>query len=604
METSIIELSRYTAIDTQPDNKASWTNKLAKPLSVNQGDALIVNQCYVDCTLIDANTIFIENDVNLTFQYVYWTQNHGINGYYWDYDEQDKIYQYYRAIPDGLPYMLVALESSLNIEDNPKIIKHPLIGSKSIFIPNGIYERQALTELINRQLQGVKQPVNSYRYQNYFSSGYVYPQWDANGNVQGFTEPLVPPPESNIVTSSMIPLYVYEWNQEGPIPSNVDIVGMCYLDSEGDKFLKCFFSPMTDSPNNNYNNNDIELLQFITKLGTTPIGQTNFFNTDGSESTFNLYDGGMIGASEFSLEFATSGENTGKFIFSYLHSPILNNKTEVVGTYNRNITIDQPILDTQCVYLNAYSGIMLINIYQDNNNNFGVIPPLLEQMGFTITDLLPINDIKNVFKESNLLFPSNNPPTYVLFGYDNFLLYTTRNYFNLNGLLKNTSTPVSGLSGTTYTMNDYSLSFNLPYNIYNFTDSTTTEAINASNVAISSKYNTGHYLVELSGYGNSNEFLNNEKLLFVKGIVGNYMYSESFAMTLGPSSMNYIHNSPIPLTLTQIDVRILNPVTKNPDINLGNNSSIYLQVIKEGAPPPIEGQPVKKENEPPQEPKK
>jgi hypothetical protein len=233
---------------------------------------------------------------------------------------------------------------------------------------------------------------------------------------------------------------------------------------------------------------------------------------------------------------------------------------------------------------------MLINIYQDNNNNFGVIPPLLEQMGFTIDDLLPINDIKNVFKESNLLFPSNNPPSYVLFGYDNFLKYTTRNYFNLNGLFKNTSTPVLGLAGTTYTMNDYSLSFNSPYNIYNFTDSTTTEAINASNVAISSKYNTGHYLIELSGYGNSNEFLNNEKLLLVKAIVGNYMYSESFAMTLGPSSFNYIHNSPLPLTLTQIDVRILNPVTKNPDINLGNNSSVYLQLVKQGTPQPVEAQ--------------
>jgi len=606
METSIIELSRYTAIDTAPDNKSSWTNKLAKPLSINQGDALIVNQCFVDCTLIDANTIFIENDVNLTFQYVFWTQNHGINMFVWNYDEVNKAYNYFKAIPDGLPYILVPLESSLNNPSQPQIKNHPLIGSKSIFIPNGIYEKQALTELINRQLQGVKEPPNYTRKQNYFSSGFVYPQWDANGNVQGFINTLNPPPLNNTITSSMIPLYVYEWNQEGNIPPNGDIVGMCYLDSEGSNFLRCYFSPMTDNISQyNYNNNNPNILENITRASSTIIGQTTLTNSDGSQSTFNLYDGGMIGASEFSLEFATTGENTGKFIFSYLHSPILNNNNEVVGTYNQNIEEDEPILDTRCVFLNAYSGIMFVNIYQDDINNYGVIPPLLEQMGFTIDDLIAIDSIKALFKESNLFTKGSIPQSLsVLVSYPDFLQYTTRNYFNLNGLLKNTSLPVSGAGSTTYTINNYSLSFNSPNNVYNFTDSITTEALNASNVAISSKYNTGHYLVELSGYGNSNEFLNNEKLLFVKGIVGNYMYSESFAMTLGPSSMNYIHNSPIPLTLTQIDVRILNPVTKNPDVNLGNNSSIYLQVIKEGNPPPIEGQPVKKENEPPQEPKK
>lgn len=606
METSIIELSRYTAIDTQPDNKASWTNKLAKPLTVNQGDALIVNQCFVDCTLIDANTIFIENSVNLTFQYVYWTQNHGVNMFFWDYDEDNKKYDYYNTLPDGLPYILVPLESSFDNINNPKIKNHPLIGSKSIFIPNGIYEKQALTELINRQLQGVKEPPNYTRQQNYFTSGYVYPQWDANGNVQGFTEPLNPPPLNNTITSSMIPLYVYEWNQEGNMPPNGDIVGMCYLDGEGNKFLRCYFSPMTDNISQyNYNNNNPNILQNITRASSTIIGQTTLKNSDNTESTFNLYDGGMIGASEFSLEFATSGENTGKFIFSYLHSPILNNDNEVVGTYNQNIEDGQPILDTRMVFLNAYSGIMFVNIYQDNNNNFGVIPPLLEQMGFTIDDLIAVDSITALFKQSNLFTKGSIPQSLsVLVSYTDFLKYTTRNYFNLNALFKNTSLPISGSGSTTYTMNNYSLVFNSPNNIHTFTDSTSTEALNASNVAISSKYNTGHYLVELSGYGNSNEFLNNEKLLFVKGIVGNYMYSESFAMTLGPSSMNYIHNSPIPLTLTQIDVRILNPVTKNPDVNLGNNSSIYLQVIKEGSPPPIEGQPVKKENEPPQEPKK
>jgi hypothetical protein len=597
METSIIELSRYTAINTAPDVKSSWTNKLSRPLSINQGDALIVNQCFVDCTLIDNNTIFIENDVNLTFEFIYWIQNHAINLYIGQYDPELKHYEYTILLPDGLPYMIVPLDSSLY----PSEIKnHPLIGSKSIYIKGGIYEKQALTESINRQLQGVQQPTNQTQTNNYFSNGYVYPQWNPSGDVIGFTNPLNPPSSNKIITSSMIPLYVYQWNEEGAIPDRV--IGMCYLDGENQKFIKCYYTPMTDNPNYNYSNgvnsDNISSDLIVSKYGglTSYIGSCTFTNANGSVSTFNLLDGGMIGASEFALEFMTIGENTGKFAFTYLHSPLLNNQNEVIGTYNFQLEGDYNFNDAKYIYLNAYSGIMLINIYQDDNNNFGTIPPFLEQLGFKGDDLLPFENIQDVFKESNKFIPEQDPVAnnYVLFSYSQFLQYTTRNYFNLKGIMRNTATAVPGSGTSVYSMNDYSLSFNAPYNVYNFTDSETTEAINASSVATSSKYNTGHYLIELSGYGNSNEFLNNEKLLLVKAIVGNYMYSESFAMTLGDSSLLYIHNSEIPLTLTQIDVRILNPVSKMPDLNLGNNSSVYLKIIKEGAQPTTEKEQAKK----------
>jgi hypothetical protein len=73
------------------------------------------------------------------------------------------------------------------------------------------------------------------------------------------------------------------------------------------------------------------------------------------------------------------------------------------------------------------------------------------------------------------------------------------------------------------------------------------------------------------------------------------MYStESFAMSLSPDSLVYIHNSPLPLSINQIDIRILNPKTKQPEVNLGPNSSLYLQINHE-IQPTQEVQPTKKE---------
>jgi hypothetical protein len=115
---------------------------------------------------------------------------------------------------------------------------------------------------------------------------------------------------------------------------------------------------------------------------------------------------------------------------------------------------------------------------------------------------------------------------------------------------------------------------------FNFNTSTVTEPIKAINPPISSNNNAGHYLIELQ-CSYVNEYVNQDKNYQVKAIVGNYFLSgDSFCMSMGPDSYVYQHNG-LPTALSAVKVRILNPVTKEPALELGNNSCVYLQITKE-----------------------
>ena len=70
------------------------------------------------------------------------------------------------------------------------------------------------------------------------------------------------------------------------------------------------------------------------------------------------------------------------------------------------------------------------------------------------------------------------------------------------------------------------------------------------------------------------------KLMDVKSICGNYLFSGNFSQTLGPDSYSFIEPIGDALTLTQFTIRILNPLTKEPANWIGPNSSIYLQITK------------------------
>ena len=113
---------------------------------------------------------------------------------------------------------------------------------------------------------------------------------------------------------------------------------------------------------------------------------------------------------------------------------------------------------------------------------------------------------------------------------------------------------------------------------YSFIESQATDEIVFSNEPTQSTTNGGHYLIDIKGY--DSEFIGQNKDYQVKAVIGNYFLSgDSFCQSLAPDSYIYIHTG-IPFNLSKILIRVLNPITKEPEINLGGNSTIYLQVIK------------------------
>jgi hypothetical protein len=555
MQSTIIELSRYTS-DDKPSN-AEWTTRLAKPVTLEDGDYVMIKQAFIDTRQIDNNSILIEKDINWTLRFVYWIQCHSINQ-----RSVDQSYHVNEITPDGLPYMLCDARATGD-PNNPFLRGKPVVDSFVIHIPQGTYERAAFAEYITRQMQSIKQPQNYTFPSNYLTRGITIPLYDASNNFTGFTDyDLVDP--NLLVTSFSKPVYYGQWIQQPPQPPRVQT--MLYKDVNTDKttyYSGAVYFPMTDAPNYNYPNST------LVTYSSSVISSVNAYN-----STFYLSDGSVIGASQMSFVYNDNGGN-GRFSFQYMHSPLItggtNGGNEVVGTYMKSP--DNGLLNVVVIsYLNAYSGIMLVDTFTDGDTD-----SFLNQLGFKKSDLIP-PDVADVFAFNNNCV--DNPTTFKKFSYyDTFLKYTTRNVLTIGDVTTNATTTVGNTQMISYS-SIYCSEYTEGKSSFTFDQSQLTEEIVATNPPISSTTNAGHFLIELQNVHNSS-YINQEKFYNIKAIVGNYFLSgDSFTMSMAPDSYVYQHKGQ-PLTLSSIKVRLLNPVTKDVADNIGTNSTIYLQVTKE-----------------------
>jgi hypothetical protein len=321
------------------------------------------------------------------------------------------------------------------------------------------------------------------------------------------------------------------------------------------------------------------LLEFF--LGFYPVG-------DGTQH--GIADGGFIGASQ--MAFVYNDNNDGKFSFQYMHSPILNGGNESVGTFTY-FPAQTATTNCKTSYLNAYSGIMFCNMYTNLSDDPNT-DPFFKQMGFKFNDLVPA-EIPSFFKSGNIPYEANGAQNsaFVPFNYyDTFLKYTTRNYMSMGDIVSPATVKLGSYNITSYTSiyTTQALGLENAVNQYYFETSETTEPIKASLPPISSDTNGGHYLIDLQ-CSYVNDFITQDKNYQVKAVVGNYFLSgDSFAMSMGPDSFVYQHKGEA-ISLASVKIRILNPITKLPETNLGTNSTVYLQITKE---PPQGNQEAKK----------
>jgi hypothetical protein len=558
MQSTIIELSRYTS-DDKPSN-AEWTNRLAKNVTLEDQDYIMIKQAFIDTRQIDQNSILIEKDVNWTLRFVYWVQGHSINQY-----TVNQAFGLAPFIPDGLPYFLCDARNPLDV--NPRLRGKPIVDSFNIFIPQGTYERSALAEFITRKLQTIKQPQNYTYTNNYFTRSVTIPTYDADNNFTGFEETTFVNPDK-VVTSFSKPVFYGEWINSGTTPPLKQI--MFYKDVNN-VYRGAVYHKMTNAPNYGVTNNNL-----VTVIEAKTKGIVNTIN-DVYETTYNLWDGSVIGASQMSFVYNDNGGN-GRFSFQYMHSPLItggtNGGNEVVGTYVK--AVENSLLDNNIVsYLNAYSGIMLVDTFTDGDTD-----AFLNQLGFKKSDLIP-SDVASVFAYNNNCIDS--PTTFQTFDYDDtFLKYTTRNVMTMGEVTSNFDVNVGNTDMVAY-QSVYCQEVEAGKSTYTFSDSQTTEELVATEPPISSNTNAGHYLIELQNVHNSN-YINQDKFYNIKAVIGNYFLSgDSFTQSMGPDSYIYQHKGQ-PLPLSSIKVRILNPVTKEAAQNIGTNSTIYLQVTREKEP--------------------
>jgi hypothetical protein len=574
MESTVIELSQYTSNNVIQNGE--WTNTLSKSVNVGNGDYISVKQGMIDLSLVTSSSILIERDVEWTLSFVYYTNGHGLN--------QQTALKDPKASngKDGLPYVLTEY---VTIEQQGLYnVPMPIVDNITIKIPNGIYDRTYLAEFISRQFQSVGRvgtvPLGGgcLQYNQSYSNGSIYAN-TTNGQFISFNPPVNPPPIDQVfVTSLLRPIYVSTEGSALPPPENYKYQ-MFYIKNNSftlqemlanpqANFVPCFYIPLCSNIQSGST-----LVTTYQNLSTTLI--SGGYSAQGTINSSYL-NGVMIGASQVALTY--NDLNSGRYGFQYLHTPITNSVSgavsEVTGVYALASSSENQQLEQTITYLDSFSGIMFV----DMKTNLSTDPQndaFFEQLGLKYSDIIPAG-ISSMFS-----IAVDPVPAFYPIEYNEFLRVTTRNFIPRDSLINSVDIATTG------SKYKYEYSANLPVmttfpqsnDTYFFTDSPDTVPITFSNPPISSLSNAGHYLVELSNY--HSDYVNNDNQFNVKATIASfYLSGDSFVVSMGPDSCIF-QNSGVPLSLNNIKVRILNPVTKQVQQNMGPNTTIYLQVTKD-----------------------
>lgn len=557
METTVIELSKYTSNN---GSNSDWTNVLCKPVKIDTNTYISVKQAFIDTRQINATTIQIPQDVKWTLYFMYYIINHGIG-------QTDRFGANLGAtLIDGAPFVM-ARQPTIPSE----LPYLPVIDCVQIDIPAGLYDRTFFAEYITKKFQTLNQKPSTAQNINYTNAN-ITPIWDASGEITGYSA-LPNPLPNNVVTSFLKSIIIKD--QTSPalyIPYIVAGLGQTNVPVSFIPLCKDFATSAVAG----------DLIPGV--------GNKTIIYNDGNN---NYYDGGLVGASQVALVY--NDQNSSRYSFSYIHSPIVNNGDECTGVFCAPSGTANTGYLNYINWFNSFSGIMFCHTYTNlsadpnkitdaNDNPF--VDPFFEQLGMRYSDIVN-PDMKSL---KNIHPPTGNIVSYD-FTYKRFLQYTTKNFNPVSGLVGSDTAPLNETSGTKYNIDTNSNKFYVSG--YQFDTSSLTDEIYFSSVPISSNTNAGHYLIEIN-YGADEGYINKDKTMMIKGVIGSfYLSGDSFVQSMGPDSIVYNPHNGVPFVLNTLNVRILNPVTKQPE-TLGPNSTIYLQVsreIKDPIPEPPKTQP-------------
>ena len=521
-----------------------------------------------------------------------------------------------------------------NSEQNPELYKRDL----NFTIKKGSYSREFIAEYITLQFQ--QPPIKS----NYFSTNSEYNNcnWTLGINYNSrapFTLQI------NLMDWSTIPVaptgawynygplqpIIYESDENGnylfnnyynlstTIPNWPDdntyfkipqLIPLCpitgtaspYNPTATDRISQAIM-PIIQSDNN--------FAQAINnRLGQSLIppsqgeGAPVIFTDDRIQNQFT-YQVPLIGATQMALLYNQNNNNV--FSFS-MHTPILINGSPSVVYTMSNKTDYYP----------------LSGAFPDNSNDpsfsYGTISLFDKHSGIIFTDLEPrwFWEMLGFIVDDIIIPPETYAPTpdiatdvryRGIIDYDKFISLTsgqivgasmitnddqvygsfTQRVFNDGAIisvgLKNTppSNPI-GLDKLQLYFNQTSTFWNNSFwNWTNFAsyESTIIRPLTAQNSVSAPQDAPGFYMIELCGY--NNDCYLEDKMMQVKTLVSTY-YESLSAYTSSPfiDSYIYVHHSDTPLYLSNIKVRIINPITEQTesDVIIGPNSSVFLQITQ------------------------
>jgi hypothetical protein len=303
----------------------------------------------------------------------------------------------------------------------------------------------------------------------------------------------------------------------------------------------------------------------------------------------------IVGSTEMSIVY--NQENNGLFSFPYLHTPIYSkpdqNTTQTVESiaiyqntsYIKTAT-NNIIPVPSSIQCESQSGILFKSLkakYVDGSGD----ATFFEDLGFDV-DAITYN-------------PNNDNNSFQI-PYDEFIAKTTRAFCGTANMIdsqsKNDFSEVSYASvydsrslmgfslptnkyinittGNATDIKAYGVSQN--YQLYNepiYFSVNSTDALNAVNT-YTNLNDTGHVLLSIEGY--NGVLINEETKLNVKSIISSYYSSANFITNPNNETIVYQHNSPVALDINNLKIVLIDPYTNKEILNIGPNSSVYLEI--------------------------
>lgn len=616
METqSLIELRRLDAIEGPSDTSAhgDYTILLNQPVTLNEGDSVILNRSFVDTRGQISGTIDLPDGVNVTAKYIVWMQNWVVDASHNFMTNRPQLQNPdATARPGGVaggddPSANTSRLDGYGPHLNPGIFcacKAPIL------TPNTTSSQAQLIAIAVQELVDIHEPgtyVNftvSSNPDNPAEQTRTGKLWAQPQNMDGIQ--FLP---CSFLIGKMDKNFSYvTFTDDPPIVKNVDLddgdvpggwgeaafTSTAY-NADGGKFVPVEYDLNFFIPPGSYTPDDLakritallsvdKTAVLSTDTGSAPLLQTSqscdafvqIWDDSGIPNLLGLDAYGInivsvlntnpiyIGASEAALEFDA---DSNLFKFTYLHTPILDgdgNQSTIILDFNnhlnRSTNLQKPAPQWQAT---AHSGICFTQLepasfWQDT-------------LGFDLSTLVLDNNWQYRTQDvGGAISLASTPKFFPKFGVN-----ATDAFEGAASLLTNSTTGGSPLP------NFYNV--NTPRK--QFINTSLTNAISA-NPLPPSPTDTSHYLVEVSGVPMSQMITSKTQTFSLAGVVGRYQTRGSFTEGGGGDGAptQIFGNS---VMLSKLHVRILNP-DRTPVTDMGPLSSVYLTITRQvQVPPPL-----------------